>query len=269
LASASIVAAVLPNARTTYFPGGPAVTGFATILNNGASVATACSIALPPGVQAVLHYQTTNAQNQPVGTQDAPADIPAGSGQQFVFSVTPTTTFSQDIALVFACTNTGQAPVTPGVNTFFVGVGNSPIPDMLSIGDTLAHDGIAHIPGVSGTGLLATAAIDIGANGVVTCIPTATPPGQPVRTLAANLSICQTDTQGQCINPSSPAASSTLAVTSNQTAFFSIFIQGQGQPIAFDPANKRVFLVCTQGATPVGETSAAVCTGSVNPPTCN
>jgi hypothetical protein len=46
--------------------------------------------------------------------------------------------------------------------------------------------------------------------------------------------------------------------------FFSIFLQGQGQAITFDPANKRVFLVCLQGSTVVGETSAAVCTGTAS-----
>jgi hypothetical protein len=267
--SASIIAAVLPNARTTSFPGGQPVTGFATILNTGPNTATGCSIALPAGVPATLHYQTTNASNQPVGTQDTPANIGAGAGQTFVFSITPSATFSQDIALVFSCTNTSPAPVTPGVNTFLMSVGSSAITDMLSIGDTLTHDGVAHIPGVSGTGLLVTAAVDIGANGTVTCVPTPTPAGQPTRTLAANLSICQTNAGGTCINPSTPGASSTVAVTTNQTVFFSIFIQGQGQVISFDPGNKRVFLVCTQGSTPVGETSAAVCTGSVSPKTCN
>jgi photosystem II stability/assembly factor-like uncharacterized protein len=265
----SIIAAVLPNARTTFFPGGPAVTGFATILNTGANVATSCSISLPSGVPAIFHYQTTNAQNQPIGTQDQPVNIPVSAGQQFVFSLTPTATLSQDIALVFDCANTSPAPVTPGVNTFLVSVGTSAITDMLSIGDTLTHDGIAHIPGVNGTGLLVTAAIDIGANGTATCAPTPTPPGQPARSLAANLSICETNAQGQCINPASPGASSTLNVTTNQTVFFSIFLQGQGQAISFDPANKRVFLVCSQGSTPVGDTSAAVCTGTVTPAACN
>lgn len=269
--TASIIAAVLPNARTTFFPGGQPVTGFATILNNSGALATACSIALPGGVAATLHYQRTNSSNQPIGTQDTPVDIPAGIGQTFVFSIAPSATFSTDIALVFDCSNTNPATVTPGVNTFFVSVGSSAITDMLSIGDTLTHDGISHIPGVNGTGLLVTAAIDIGTNGTITCVPTPTPPGQAARTLAAGLSICQTNPNGngQCVNPGTPGASSTLAVTTNQTVFFSIFLQGQGQAISFDPANKRVFLVCSQGSTVVGVTSAAVCTGTVSPATCN
>jgi hypothetical protein len=258
-----LFAAVLPNARTTFFPGGPVVTGFGTILNTGNTTATACSIALPTGLPATLSYQPTNAQNAPIGSPNTPVDIPPGSANQpsaqtFVFSITPTATFTQDIALIFSCTNTYPAPVTAGVNTFLVTVGTSQVADMLSIADTLTHDGIANIPGTTGTGLMVTAAIDIGAGASVTCAPTPTPVGQPARSLAANLSICQTNSQGQCINPATPGASSTVTVANNQTLFFSTFIQGQGQTIPFDPANSRVFFICTQGSSAVGEASVAV-----------
>jgi hypothetical protein len=257
---AAVLAAVAPNARTTTI--NTPVTGFATMINNGNIPATSCSISLPlmlPSIPATFMYQTTNpSTNTPTGTANTPVNIPAGGSQTFFFAITPTAAFSRDIALVFDCSNTDPAPIVLGLNTFLVTASTTAITDMLSIADTLSHDGIVNIPGVSGTGLMVTAAVDIGAGGTVTCAPTPTPVGQTARALPATLTICQTNNQGQCINPVTPAASSTLGVATNQTVFFSTFIQAQGQAIPFDPANTRVFFICTQGGTPVGEASVAV-----------
>jgi hypothetical protein len=209
----------------------------------------------------VLHYQRTNAQNVPIGSQDAPVDITAGATQSFVFSITPAFegTWSQDIALVFRCFNTAAAPSIPGLNTFLVSISNTAITDMLSIADTPTHDGIADIPGTTGTGLIVTAAVNIGAAGSVVFTPSDTPVGQVPRNLPVNLFICQTNpTTGACVNPATPGASSTVTVAANQTVTFSVFIQGKGTPIPFDPANSRVFIIGTQGATPVGEAGAAI-----------
>jgi hypothetical protein len=257
---ASILAAVAPNARATVV--GFTVTGFATIINNSSRLATSCQIGLPlalPSVPAQFSFQTTNpATNTPTGTQNNPVNIAAGGSQTFVFALTPTTAFTRDIPLVFSCSNTDPAPVVPGLNTFLVTASNTIIADMLSIADTLSHNGIANIPGLNGTGLMVTAAVNIGFPATVTCASTPTPAGQQARNLAANLAICQTNNQGQCINPATPGASSTVNVASNDMVFFSTFIQGQGQTIPFDPANTRVFFICTQGGTPVGEASVAV-----------
>jgi hypothetical protein len=261
----NILAAVLPNARTTTVGG--TVTAFATIFNAGQAPATGCSIALPNGVAATFLYRTTDpATNLPVGTPNTPIDIPAGQGQTFYFAVTPSAAFLQDIAIVFQCVNTGPAPSVPGLNTFLLAASNTPIPDMLSIADTLTHEGIVHIPGTTGKGVMATAAINIGAAGTVTFVPTPTPGGQPARSLAANLTICQTDpVTGVCVNPATPGPSATVVVANNQTVTFSVFIQGQGPVISFDPANTRVFILAMQGTNTVGEAGAAVCTGPVSP----
>jgi hypothetical protein len=253
-----LVASVLPSARTTTI--GNAVTAFATIINSGSATATACSISLPANVPANFLYQTTNPQtNTPTGSANTPVDIPAGQGQSFFFAVTPTASITQEIPLLFGCTNTEPASVVFGLNTFLVTAGSTPIPDMLSIAATLSNDGIADIPGTTGTGIMATAAINISVGGTVTVVPTPTPVGQPQRSLAANLTICQTNpSNGGCINPATPGSSSTVTVGTNQTVTFGIFIQGQGQTIPFDPANTRVFVLATQGANTVGEASVAV-----------
>jgi hypothetical protein len=93
----------------------------------------------------------------------------------------------------------------------------------------------------------------------VTCAPSTTPFGQPPRSLPVNLFICQTNpSTGACINPTTPGTASTLAAAANQTSTFTIFVQGQGTAITFDPAFKRVFFQCRQGTTPVGQASVAV-----------
>jgi hypothetical protein len=260
----TIVAAVAPNARTTTV--GTAVTGFATILNSGGTTAVGCSIALPSTVPAAFSYQTTNSQNVPVGSPNTPADIAPSGGQSFVFSVTPSATFTEEIALIFKCTNTSPAPLIFGLTTFLVTAGTVPLPDMLSIADTLTNNGVAKMPGTTGTGLIVTASINIGASGLVTVTPTATPVGQPPRPLPANLFICQTNSSGACINPPTPGGSSTVSVSQNETVFFSVFVQGQGTSIPYNPGNTRVFIVAAQGPNIVGEASAAVCTSGAAPP---
>jgi hypothetical protein len=157
-----IVAAVAPNARTA--APGTTVTAFATVINARQTQANACSIALPTGVPATLLYQTTNpATNTPVGTPNQPVNIPGGGSQSFFFAITPTASFTQDIPLVFACTNTNPAPSFPGLNTFLLSSTAAPIADMLSISDTQTHDGNMVIPSPTGTGLIVTASINLRA----------------------------------------------------------------------------------------------------------
>ena len=254
----SIVAAVAPTARTTTV--GATVTGFATIINAGTAVATACSIALPNGFPAAFLYQTTDpATNVPTGTPNTPAIIAAGAAQSFYFAITPSTIFSEDIALVFQCSNTpNPAASVAGLNTFLLTVSSAPIPDMLSIADTFTHDGNVVINGTNGIGLMVAASIDIGAAGTIVFAPTDTPVGRLPRNLPLSLFICQTDASGNCINPTAPGTSSTVSVANNQTVFFAVFAVGQGVNIPYDPANSRIFILAKQAGTPVGEASAAV-----------
>jgi probable HAF family extracellular repeat protein len=253
----SIVAAVAPNARTTTI--GSAVTAFATIINSGPNEATSCSIGLPNGVPALFSYQTTDpATNTPVGTPNTRINIPAGKAQSFYFALTPVQTTSQDIALGFGCANTKPAPIVWGLNTFLLTANVNPSTDMVSISDTLSHDGNIAIQGSTGTGLMVVASINIGEGGSVTFTPSDTPFGQAPRFLPLAITICQTDRSGKCINPTTPGNSSTVAVAKGQTLFFSIFVQGVGTTIPYDPGNSRVFVLATQAGVPVGEASAAV-----------
>jgi hypothetical protein len=243
-AQVTVFAAVAPNARTTTI--GNVVTAFATIVNAGANTATSCSISLPAGVPASLLYQTTDpVTNTPVGTPNAPVDIPSAQAQTFYFAITPTATLSQDIPLVFGCTNANAAPVVAGLTTLMTTAASSAIPDLLSIAETVTHDGNVVLAGTTGSGVMVTAAINIARAGTVTFRPTDTPPGQLPRNLPLNLSICQTDATGTCINPTIPGPSSTLTVANNQTVYFSVFAAGQGTLMPYDPANKRIFILAT------------------------
>jgi hypothetical protein len=256
-AQSNIVAALAPNARTTVV--GTPVTAFATIINAGSAVATACSIELPNGVPALFSYQTTDAAtNTPTGTPNIRTDIPPGKAQSFYFAITPTQTMAQDIHLVFACTNTPRAPVVAGLNTFLLSVSNNPITDMVSISDTFSHDGNIVIQGSTGTGVMVIASINLGQAGDVIFTPTDTPFGQPPRSLPLAIRICQTDSAGKCINPTTPNNSSMVAVSNGETVFFSIFVQGLGTAVPYDPGNSRIFVIATEGGIPVGEASAAV-----------
>ncbi len=254
----SIVAAVAPNARTTTL--GNVVTGFATIINTGTVLATACALALPDGVPATFLYQTTDpATNLPIGTPNVPVTIAAGQAQTFYFAIMPSAIFSQDIALLFQCSNTpNPAPSIAGLDTFLLTVNSTPIPDMLSIAETFTHDGNLVINGANGIGMMAVASIDIGAAGTVVFMPTDTPVGQLPRNLPLSLFICQTDSSGICINPTTPGASSMVTAANNQTVFFSVVAVGQGVKVPYDPGNNRIFILAKQSGTPVGEASAAV-----------
>ena len=101
--------------------------------------------------------------NTPVGTANTPADIPARQAQTFYFAITPSSPFTQDIPLVFTCTNTNPAPVIEGVNTFFLTSSTTPIADMISIASTITNDGNVVLTGPTGIGAIATAAINLRA----------------------------------------------------------------------------------------------------------
>jgi hypothetical protein len=254
--AAKIFGAVAPTARTTTT--GLAVTAFASIINASTVTATSCSIQLPAGVPADFKYQTTDkTTNKPTGTPNSPVDIPAGASQTFYFAVTPTAAFTQDIPLTFVCDNSDPAPSFPGLNTFLVTSTNPPVADMLTITDTLSHDGYVMVTGTSGMGVMAAATMDIAAAGTVTFTPTDTPFGQAPRNLPVTLTICQTNPgTGACLT--TPGPSTTVSVTSGQVLSFTIFVQGQGKALANIPGFNRVFLVSTQGNIPVGQSSAAV-----------
>ena len=105
-ASGGLLAAVLPSSRSVQV--GIVATAFATIINRGHNLATACKITPVSSVAASFHYQTTNPNaNQITGTADTPIDITSGGFQSFVIAFIPTQPLAPtDLQFSFDCANT-------------------------------------------------------------------------------------------------------------------------------------------------------------------
>ena len=253
--TATLLSAVTPVARATAVNG--TVTAFATILNTSTSAGTNCGIALPVGTQNVNF--TFSGRNPTTGTPEnpnVPVTIPANGGYNFVMSFTPTATMSTNLPLVFSCANSAAAPSVVGLNTFLLTATAGAPADLVSIAVTATNDGIANVP-INNFGFAALAAINIGTAANLQARLDANAIGVTGKTLPAALTMCQTNsTTGACFAP--PSATVDFALAQNETATFSAFIQSNGTPIPFDPANTRLFVHFFQGTDAVGSASVAV-----------
>ncbi len=241
--------AVLPYARAVAI--GETATAFASVINSGNLTATGCSIALPGGLPATISYQTTNAANALIGSPNTPVDIAPGTTQGFVFGITPSQAMTAtEIPLVFDCANTAPAPSYPGLNTFILSAAATAPPDLLAIGATPSGDGVVRLPSSTGIGFFATAAVNIGSGGEVTVSADDGGRGLPL-----TLQVCETTPAGEWIVCGN---SLTRTISAAQTAYYTVFATGTGQPIAFDPANNRLFLRFASNGATVGATNVAV-----------
>jgi hypothetical protein len=246
------VAAILPSSRAVQV--GTPATAFATMINMGSGMATGCRMAPPPNMPGAFMYQTTNpATNQPTGTPNAPADMPMGGAQSFMFAFTPAAPMDPtDMAMSFRCTNTDPAVGQPGVNTMLISASSTPVMDMVALAATLGNDGVVNIPGPNGTGVFAVATVNMGIGGMVTGSADAGGAGMPL-----NLFMCQTNpVSGQCISVVGPTV--TAQVDAGATPTFAIFVAGGGM-VPFDPAANRVFVRFRDASGVIrGMTSVAV-----------
>ena len=249
--SGPIVSAALPGQRV-FTLGGPGVTFFGTVINAGSTTAVDCSLALGTAIPAAFSYQTTSSSNELIGTANTPVDIAAGAAQSFLFSITPTATFASTVVMpVYDCANTDPAPVSPGVNTVQVLSTDVATPDVVAIVLSATNDGIAHIPGTTGSVAVAMATVNVGASADVTLSA-----DTGALDLGVTISICQTNpADGSCF--AAPTATVTPTIASNATPTFSVFITGS-QDIPNDPANNRINLRFMQGGTQVGQSSLAL-----------
>ena len=244
-------AAVLPYARAVQV--NETATAFGSVINSGTSTATDCAISLPDGISAEFTYQTTNANNVLVGSPNTPVDIPAGGTQSFVFGITPFSPLnSSEIGLVFDCANSYPAITYIGLNTLILTASSDAPPDLVAIGATPSNDGVVRLEGPNGAGFFATAAVNIGSNGTVTA--SADDGGKE---LPVTLQLCETDNAGNWISCGNNLSRS---VAADQTVYYTVFVTGTGQPISFDPANKRLFLRFSANGQTVGATNVAVTT---------
>jgi hypothetical protein len=259
----TLLASILPYARSINIAKGQPATVFATMINTSSNSYPTCQVMMPEGLPATLTFPTTDAQNKPVGSQNVPFSLGPGQSQSLFFAITPTDVLpSVDIDVVFSCvdasSNLHQVGNVIGLNTFLLNAKSIDGPDMIAIGATLTGDGIVDLPGATGSNAFSAAAINIGGPaGSMTPVIASIDDGG--RNLPVSVSICQSDpTTSACINPTTPGPSATLSIAPNQTVTYSAFVTGTGN-VPFDPANNRLFLrfKTTDGAT-VGATTVAV-----------
>ncbi len=244
-----LLSSILPAARSGLV--GAPLTAFASLINTGASTATACSMAVQAGQSIGFGYQQANIANQPVGAANTPVDISAGQTQNFIFQLTPDQVLnSAQYGLVFDCSNTIAAASVPGLNRMVISAGTSAVSDLIATTATLDGDGIVKVPGNTGTGAFAASAVNIGAAGTFSASVDDAGLGLPLGAF-----ICKTNAQGAC--ESDPAQTVSFTLGTNEIVLFSVFVAGQGN-IAFDAANNRLFLHLEQDGITRGATSLAV-----------
>jgi hypothetical protein len=249
-----LVASVLPGARAVQVEA--TASAFATVINTGLTPAEECAVALPSGLNAEFHFQTTDPlTNALTGTVDTPVAVAAGAAQTFYFEIrTAEALETTDIPLVFECANAEPADPITGVNTFRLTSTQTAIPDQVALAATIDNDGIVKIPGVSGTGVFAVATANVGAAGNVTA-RVDSGGGEEVAAFA----ICLTDQEGRCTAP--PASSVTSFVGAGTMQSYGVFATALGEDIPLDPANRRAFVRFFGGSgIEVGSTSVAVTT---------
>jgi hypothetical protein len=247
-----VVAAVLPSSRSVQV-GIPAA-AFATVINTGQAMATACSITPLTSVPATFIYQTTDpATNQVIGFPNTPANIAAGAAQSFVFAIIPSAPIAPtDVQFSFDCADTDPAPINTGLNTLLLSASATPVPDIVALAATTTNDGIVNVPGTNGAAAFAVATVNVGASGTITA---SADTGSTVLPMAINL--CETNpTTGQCI--STIGSTVITQINANATPTFGIFVQGNGN-VSFDPATNRIFVrFKDSGNITRGSTSVAV-----------
>lgn len=249
----TLFSAVLPSARSVRV--GTTATALMSVINAGASPATNCFITPPAQTpfNVTLQGQTTdpatNLVDQPLG---APVDIAAQESQSFLLTATPFAhTNGLEFAPIIRCDNAAAPTGLSGVNTLTLSAGEDTPPDLIAINATLRPDGIVAVPGSMGTEVFTIASVNIGTAGTINITP-------EVGDLPLSASLCETDESGTCF--ASPSTGATRDYNPGDVGFFSVFVQGQGEEVGFDPANNRVRVVFTDTATDtqVGGTSVAV-----------
>jgi YVTN family beta-propeller protein len=251
-ANLTLLAAVLPTSRSIEL--GTPATAFATMINVGPANATSCTIAPATNVPASFVFQTTDPNtNALTGTANTPANIAAGQAQSFVIALTPTAAFAPtNVAFTFTCANApSPAPSIVGVDTLNLSASTTPVPDVVALAAS-ADPGYVDIPGITGTGVFAVAAINLGIDATITVTA-----NTGIANLPVTLTLCQTAPTGViCLAP--PAATVTADIRPDATPAFGVFVAGSGF-VADNPAVNRVFVTFTDSNGVLrGETSVAV-----------
>ena len=256
LPQAELVSSVLPASGSMQVPG--TATAFATIINSGEVDGTDCGLSPRTSVPADFFYQTTDpSSNALTGTPNTPVVIPAGGLQTYLFAFTATDAFPPtEVELEFECGNSEPAATLPGVNTLLLSASTTPVANVVALAATPTDPGIVNLPSPAGTGFFTVATVNVGAADTMSVQADTGDANLPV-----TIAICETDpVTSICVNPAVPEAGPiTLSIAENATPTFAIFVTGNGDPVAFDPAANRVYVRFRDAGDAVrGATSVAV-----------
>ncbi|MBL4617441.1 MAG: S8 family serine peptidase [Robiginitomaculum sp.] len=259
VAQPNLVTAVLPNARSVLV--GQTATAFMTVINAGGD-GTNCQLSLPSGnFVGGFTYQATDAVNQTIGSPNTPVSIVGSNGvQNFVFGVTPSAEFSEEVLTPLASCNEGtSSSVTTGVNTFTLSSAPIQPADTLTIGATISGNGVIEMQSASGNGFVVVSTAAIGANASLTFSVNDGGAGLPIVT-----SVCETDpVTAVCL--AAPANSVAFDSVNGETRTFAAFISATGD-IPFAPGSSRLFVTFDDaGGVSRGGSSVAVRTDFVPP----
>lgn len=218
--------AITPLVRTVA-PGSTA-TAFGVMTNSGSTQLTNCRPVADPLLTApgvTFSYQTTNAANQLTGTTDTPVTLAAGASQNFLlrFTAPGVGTGTSSAGVQFRCAE-ADAPKRGGVNEFTL-FWETGAPDIIPITATLSGDGVVRVPNAGGIQALPAAAVNIGAAGDIVVFPDVFLGDLGPSVVAT---ICETNpTNGQCINPTTPASFVQVNFAAGQTRTFTAFYDQQ------------------------------------------
>lgn len=254
-------AAISPSARTVALPDGGTATAstFATVINQTDNTLGNCEVELP-GRYRNLHLDypwTDPATNALIpNSENVPFSLLPHGSQTLVLAITAAEIFDGVIPPVFSCATGTPADALYGVNTLELAVASPAPPDIVAIGLALPdNDGVIRIAEEGGIQGMAVAAINIGAAGNVTVRPKGIYGLND--DLPADLSICESDAQGQC--KAAPVTEMVVPFGVNEVRTFSVFaVAHTGAAIPFDPANNRVDVQFLTGEQLAAAANAAI-----------
>jgi hypothetical protein len=161
------------------------------------------------------------------------------------------------VVLGFDCSGLAAAPSSTGLNTLLYSASATPVPDVvaLSAAPTVMNvpAGTLAVP-AGGAGAFAVATVNVGASGAITATA-----NTGSATLPLAITLCQTNpSTGACINPATPASSTTVTINANATPTFAFFATASGA-VPFIPQTNRIFVQFSDANGVIrGSTSVAV-----------
>lgn len=248
-----LATSVLPTSRSVVT--GTTATAFLSVINAGTEDGTNCVVAARSELSGQFEFQVTDpATNVPVGERNTPVDIPAGSVATFiVFLQSTEDRAAEEFEFNVGCGNTELAGATDGLNTLLFSSSPAEVPDMVALVATASNDGIIAIDMASGAGAFALASVNVGAgDDMRVTLDTGAANQLPV-----DLTLCETDSTGQCI--SGPPATAVLTnIAPDATPTFSVFVNADDM-VPFQPELNRVFVRFRDSSGEIrGSTSVAV-----------